>query len=303
MPIYNVVSVSEKKGDIGVEIHVTGTRTMIRKPLTELRAPEFLHEFSVEDAIYLQTLFIAQEKGDCEIIHTYPRPKAKFTANALFLGMLFVALWIASLVMSFKLTAYSIFGFTQPFAAGLVLVPIHYFLCDLVTEVYGFRVSRVMIWAAMACIFCGVAAIQWAVRMPCAQLFTDQSAFATVLGFNLKFFIAGMIGFLTGEFSSAALISRIKMLTNGRHLWFRMLVSTLIGTVVNATLFPVIAFWGRLDTSVIGSIVGFEIVSRMFVAVLLLPVFYGCAAYLKQRDAVDAYDYGCSLNPFSLRVD
>ena len=93
------------------------------------------------------------------------------------------------------------------------------------------------------------------------------------------------------------------MLTNGRHLWFRMLISTLIGTVVNAILFPVIAFWGRLDVSVIGSIVGFEIVSRMFVAVLLLPVFYGCAAYLKQRDAVDSYDYGCSLNPFSLRVD
>ncbi|WP_049620517.1 queuosine precursor transporter [Frateuria defendens] len=193
------------------------------------------------------------------------------------------------------------------FGTGNLFFPIGYIFGDVLTEVYGYARARRAIWAGFgAMAFATVMA--WAViHMPPseAEPFNRQlqPALALVFGGTARIALASMIGYWVGDFVNAFVMARLKLLTNGRHLWTRTIGSTIVGQACDSLTFYPIAFYGIWQSATLAKVIVFNWTMKVAVEVVLTPVTYAVVGWLKRAEGVDTFDCGTHFNPFSLRDD
>lgn len=205
----------------------------------------------------------------------------RFVAVAVF----FVTALVVSNIIAVKLVEVS----GRVFPAGLVIFPLSYLLGDVLTEVYGLRAARAVIWLGFACNLVAVGAIQAAIHLPAAGFYEDQDAYASILGTTWRIFVASLAAYVVGELANAYVLARMKAATRGRFLWSRTIGSTIVGEGLDSAIFVTIAFAGSgagllnpiLTTWAIK--VGWE--------TLATPGTYAIVGYLKRTEGIDVYDY------------
>jgi uncharacterized integral membrane protein (TIGR00697 family) len=205
----------------------------------------------------------------------------RFVALAAF----FVTALVVSNIIAVKLVEIS----GRVFPAGLVIFPLSYLLGDVLTEVYGLRAARAVIWLGFACNLLAVGAIQVAIHLPAAGFYEDQPAYDRILGTTWRLFVASLAAYVVGELANAYVLARLKAATRGRLLWTRTIGSTIVGEGLDSAIFVTIAFAGR-SVSLANPIlttwaikVGWE--------TLATPLTYAIVNYLKRSEGVDVYDY------------
>src|SRR5215212_3366028 len=168
---------------------------------------------------------------------------------------------------------------------GALLFPLTYILGDVLAEVYGMRQARRAIWvgfglAALASItFLAVGAA------PPGPGYENQEAFVAVLGFVPRIVIASLCGYLAGQFLNAYVLVKIKKQTSERHLWARLVGSTVVGEFADTVLFCVIAFAGVFPTW--SSLISYTVTGYLYkvaVEVVMLPVTYAVIRAIKRRE-------------------
>lgn len=201
----------------------------------------------------------------------------------------------------------SILGLRLAFDAGTILFPVSYIFGDVLTEVYGYRRSRRVIWTGFACLAAS-SAILWLVRiMPGEaswQAYAGQKAYEAILGGMSSggIVLASLIAYWAGEFSNSFVLAKMKILTKGRWLWMRTIGSTLVGEAVDSVLFVCVAsIAGVFPWNLFLTLVVTNYVFKCGVEVVMTPVTYRIVAVLKRVEAEDFYDVGTSFNPFRLR--
>ena len=130
--------------------------------------------------------------------------------------------------------------------AGVIIFPVSYILGDVLTEVYGYRRARQVIWLGFACNLLAVLAIALAQALPPAGFWDGQAAFERILGYAPRLLLASFLAYLAGEFANAYILARMKILTRGRWLWTRTIGSTLVGQLLDSAVFIAVAFAGVL---------------------------------------------------------
>lgn len=193
------------------------------------------------------------------------------------------------------------------FGAGNLFFPVSYILGDVLTEVYGYARARRAIWAGFgAMIFASIMAAI-VVHMPASptepwnqQL---QPALEIVFGNTSRIIAASMIGYWAGDFVNSFVLAKMKIWTQGRHLWTRTIGSTVCGQGVDSLLFYPIAFYGIWTDQALLAVIGFNFVMKVSVEVLFTPLTYWVVNALKRAEGVDTYDEGTRFTPFSLRDD
>ena len=161
----------------------------------------------------------------------------RFVAIAAF----FVTTLVVSNVIAVKLV--EIEG--RIFPAGLVIFPLAYVLGDVLTEVYGYRAARQVIWLGFACNLLAVGAIQIAIQLPAAGFYVLDEAYADVLGTTWRLFLASLAAYLVGELANSVVLARMKVATGGRFLWARTIGSTIVGEGLDSAIFVTLAFAGH----------------------------------------------------------
>ena len=190
------------------------------------------------------------------------------------------------------------------FDAGTLLFPISYILGDVITEVYGFKRSRRIIWIGFGTLIFS-AVVFWLVQaLPGEETWQNnvgQEAYNQILGGMSSggIILASLAGYIAGSFSNAILMSLMKVLTKGKLLWTRTIGSTIVGEAVDtftfifvATLvgvFPWSLFWSLTITNYIFK-VGFES--------LVTPFTYLIVNGLKRAEEIDIFEDPQTLNPF-----
>ena len=154
----------------------------------------------------------------------------------------FVAVLLISNVASTKILVLGPFTFD----GGTILFPASYIFGDILTEVYGYRRSRRVIWAGFAAtaLMAGVLALVGA--LPPAADWPHQEAFGAILGQTPRIVLASLLAYFVGEFSNSWILSRMKVRTRGRWLFARTIGSTLVGEGLDTAIFVVVAFAGAL---------------------------------------------------------
>jgi uncharacterized integral membrane protein (TIGR00697 family) len=191
-----------------------------------------------------------------------------------------------------------------PFGAGILFFPISYVIGDVLTEVYGYARARRVIWAGFGALLF-MAFMSWVVvALPPAADWGGQAAYEAVFGQVPRIVFASMIAFWAGEFVNSFVLAKMKIWTQGRHLWARTIGSTVAGQGVDSLIFYPLAFWGAAGWT--DDLVLKVLVTQWALKVgweaLLTPVTYAVVGWLKKREGIDVYDEGTDFTPFRARL-
>ena len=206
----------------------------------------------------------------------------------------FVAVLLISNIASTKILDFGFFTFD----GGTLLFPLSYIFGDILTEVYGYRRSRRVIWLGFGAALLASAVFIIVGKLPPAAGWENQEAYDKILGLTPRIVIASLIAYFAGEFSNSFILAKIKIWMQGRRLWVRTIGSTLVGEGVDTVLFIFIAFWGILPGSLILTLIISNYLFKTGVEVLFTPATYKVVKWLKRAESEDYFDYKTNFNPF-----
>lgn len=221
--------------------------------------------------------------------------------------VLFVTVLIVSnIASSAKIVDWgvSIMGLPLAFDAGTILFPISYIFGDVLTEVYGFRKSRRVIWAGFFALALA-SIVLWLVRIMPGEAswegYAGQAAYDAILGGMSSggIVLASLAAYFAGEFTNSIILSRLKLATKGRWLWTRTIGSTLVGQVVDSGIFIAVAsLFGVFPWDLFWTLVVTNYIFKVAIEIIMTPGTYAVVNALKKAEHEDAYDYNVNYNPF-----
>jgi uncharacterized integral membrane protein (TIGR00697 family) len=180
--------------------------------------------------------------------------------------------------------------------AAIFVFPVSYIFGDILTEVYGYRVARRVIWLGFSCNLVFVFFAWVGQILPAAGFWEGQAAYESILGYTPRLLLASFAGYLAGEFVNSFVLSRMKVLTRGRWLWSRTIGSTVVGQAFDTSIFIVVAFIGTPSFAPV--MIWNHWWAKVAIEAIATPATYAIVRWLKQKEGVDAYDYQTSYNPF-----
>ncbi|MES2223949.1 MAG: queuosine precursor transporter [Patescibacteria group bacterium] len=215
------------------------------------------------------------------------------------IGTLFVAVLLISNIASTKIVDFGIFTFD----GGTLLFPLSYIFDDILTEVYGYKKSRTVIWLGFFCIFMMSAILMIVGALPAAPDWGNQAAYDAILGLTPRIVLASLLAFTCGNFSNSYILAKMKIWTKGKMLWTRTIGSTVVGELVDSSVFIMIAFFGVLPNSLLFTLIVSNYIFKTLVEVVFTPLTYKVVSFLKKNENEDYYDNDTNFNPFVLKQD
>ncbi len=182
--------------------------------------------------------------------------------------------------------------------AAIVIFPLSYIVGDILTEVYGYRLARRVIWLGFLCNLIAVFAIWLGQLLPPASAWGGQEAYESILGYTPRILFASFLAYLVGEFSNSFVLAKMKIKTKGRWLWTRTIGSTIVAQALDAAIFIPIVYIGRFDLSFIAMASLTHWLAKVGYETIATPFTYTVVNFLKKKEAIDTYDYETNFNPF-----
>ena len=213
------------------------------------------------------------------------------------LGIVFCVCLVAANFLEAKVIALGPFAVT----AGMLVFPLSYIINDCIAEVWGFKKARLIIWMGFLMNFMVVALGQIAVMIPAAPFWEGEESFNFVFGLAPRIAAASLVAFLVGSFLNAYVMSRMKLLSKGRHFSLRAVVSTLAGESADSIIFFPIAFAGLMPAGELLKMMAVQAVLKTVYEILVLPVTVRVVKYMKRVTGNDAFDSDISYN--ILKID
>ncbi len=207
---------------------------------------------------------------------------------------LFVAVLLISNIASSKIV--EIWKFT--FDGGTILFPLSYIFGDILTEVYGFRRSRKVIWIGFFCAALMSLTLGLIGLIKPAIGWEYQEAYMRILGQTPRIVTASLIAYFAGEFSNSFIMAKMKILTKGKWLFTRTIGSTVVGEGIDTIIFVVIAFLGVYPNDLVLLIIISNYVFKVSLEIVFTPLTYKIVGSLKRVEKVDWFDYRTNFNPF-----
>ena len=213
-------------------------------------------------------------------------------------GMLWVTVLLVGVFTSLK--TFHLWGFV--FSVGVIAYPFVYIFNDIFTEVYGYRVTRKIVWT-------GLASMLLATVLTSLYSYVPSPGFEYNEAFNLIFraapiiAIGSIVSFFAGELTNSYTVAKMKIFTNGKHEWARLVLSTLLGQTVDNAIFFFTAFY-FVGWYTMGEIIPLVISTVAFCTVweiIALPITQQVIKIIKRKENLDTYDHGTRFSPFSFK--
>jgi uncharacterized PurR-regulated membrane protein YhhQ (DUF165 family) len=211
------------------------------------------------------------------------------------------------------------------FDAGTLVFPISYIFGDVLTEVYGYKRSRRVIWAGFGANVLLAFFVWFAAALPSDHIWQQDVAnqicngavggcvgdtsgvadasYHALLGGISGLIVASLVAYFMGEFSNSYVLAKMKVWSEGRWLWTRTIGSTLVGEGVDTLVFTVIATaLGVFSRDIFVSLVVTNYIFKVGFEAILTPVTYRVVNTLKRVENEDYFDRQTDINPFQFGV-
>ena len=210
---------------------------------------------------------------------------------------IFITCLITANITAVKLVG--VFGLVLP--AAIIIFPLSYIFGDILTEVYGYRQARRVIWLGFFCNLIAVVAIWVGQVLPAASFWDGQAAYERILGYTPRLLVASFLAYLVGEFANSFVLAKMKIATEGRWLWTRTIGSTLVGQGLDSLVFITLAFMGTIPLGGLTSAIVTQWLAKSVYEAAVTPLTYGVVNFLKRQEGLDVYDYETRFNPLLIR--
>ena len=190
------------------------------------------------------------------------------------------------------------------YGAGVLFFPISYLFGDILTEVYGYKRSRRVIWTGFGALIFASLMSFIVTSLPAARTMSaeQQAAVNLIFGQTWRIVLASLLGFWAGEFTNSFVLAKMKVKTGGRWLWMRTIGSTVAGEAVDSLIFYPIAFLGTWSNEqVVGVMIGNYLLKVLWETVAT-PFTYVIVDFLKRVEHEDYFDRDTDFNPFTLKT-
>lgn len=216
--------------------------------------------------------------------------------------VLIAGLFTATLVITNILNTKIILVLGYAFPAGIITFPLSFFAADALTEVYGYRVTRQVIWSGFAALVVMAAAAEWTIHLTPAPFWPLQASFEAVLTQVPRIVAASILAYWTGEFCNSWVLARSKVRTDGRGMGLRFITSTMAGQAVDTVVFMGIAFSGVYPASQMLTLVVSSWLFKVLWEVVALPISLPLVSWIKAAENEDYFDRRTDFNPFRINV-
>ena len=212
------------------------------------------------------------------------------------LFMLFSILFCVCLITANVLETKQISIGPVNITGGLLVFPVSYIINDCVCEVWGYSKARLLIWIGFAMNFMFVSFGALADAIPGAPYWHNDAGFHAVFGLAPRIAVASFVAFLVGSFINAYIMSRMKIMSEGRHFSFRAVVSTLFGEAADSVVFFPLALSGVVPLVEMPSLIISQVVLKTLYEIVVLPITIRVVTKTKQTEQSDVYDNGISYS-------
>lgn len=194
---------------------------------------------------------------------------------------MFVTLYLVSNIMAVKVIG--LWGLFY-FDAGTITFPFAYMLGDVLTEIWGLKMAKRVIWTTFFCNLVMVICTQVGVWLPSPEHLADtEAAYNHLFNYVPRIVIASLAGFLLGELSNAWVMDKMKQKMKGRKLWVRTIGSSMVGYVFDTLPFVLIAFLGVVTTKELLLMMAFQYFSKLIIeATMGTPMAYAVVRMLRR---------------------
>lgn len=188
-------------------------------------------------------------------------------------------------------------------SGAVLLFPVSYIINDCLTEVYGYRKSRLVIWLAfaMSAFIAIMSELVCLLPMPADEGGKPLAeSFNTLFSMVPRITIASLVAFICGSTVNAWIMSRMKVASRGRNFGLRAILSSIGGELVDSFIFFPAVFWGIMSPSSIIKLAALQVAAKVLYELMVLPLTSFIVKRLKKTESTDTFDQGISYNPFKI---
>ena len=222
--------------------------------------------------------------------------KEKYSTTFLLMAVAFTVCLITSNLFATKIFSLG-WGINLP--GAVIIFPISYIINDCLTEVWGFRKARLVIWTAFAANLLVVFFGQLVVWLPSASFWDGGEHFDYMFNMAPRVAFASLLAFLTGSTLNALVLSKMKLASAGRRFGLRAILSSVAGEFSDSLVFMPIAFFGT-PVKVLAVMMLFQVSFKVLYEIIILPLTAYIVRRIKASEGIDTFDNGISYNPFKL---
>lgn len=202
------------------------------------------------------------------------------------LAGLFVMTLIVSNIASIKVVAIG----PLVFDAGTILFPLSYIVGDIVTEVYGYRKMRSLLYVGVVSLILTMTTF-WVVQiLPASPDWPNQVAYESILGVVWRIVLASVTALFLGEIMNAYVMARMKVRSKGKNLWVRMISSSVVGSVIDTVVFSTVAFLGTMSFGALAQLMATVFLIKITTEVIVSPLTIKIINIVKRREKIDTYE-------------
>ncbi len=156
--------------------------------------------------------------------------------------------------------------------AAVFIYALTFTLVDLINDRLGKGRARYVVYTAFAANLLLAAYTTLAVALPAPDFFTNQEAFASVLGSTPRIVVASLTAYLVASLIDVQIFAwwRERFGADNQR-WLRVLLSNTVSTGVDSAVFIVIAFAGVLP---VGPLIAGQYIVKMAVTLVSVPLIY-----------------------------
>lgn len=213
------------------------------------------------------------------------------------IAVMFVSILIISNIVSTKIVSL----WSIVFDGGTILFPLSYILGDILTEVYGYKQTKKIIWMW----FCAMLLMSLTVIivwiLPPASDWQFQQDYENILGFTPRLVLASLIAYIVWVISNSYIMAKLKIKTQWKKLWLRTIWSTLIGEWIDTVFFVIIAFYSVIPNELLIWIIISNYIIKVLIEVLFTPITYITINKIKAIENEDYYDTNTNFNPLNFK--
>ena len=220
--------------------------------------------------------------------------KTKVSVLFLIMSMLFTVCLLTANLLGTKQIALGSISVT----GGLLIFPVSYIINDCVCEVWGFSKARLLIWLGFIMNFFFVSVCALCDAIPGAPYWDNDAGFHAIFGLAPRIAFASFMAFLAGSFINAYVMSRMKVMSEGKHFSLRAIMSTVFGESTDSLIFFPLAFYGVIPTSELPVLMLSQVVLKTAYEIVVLPLTIRIVNWVKHYENEDVYDKNISYSIF-----
>lgn len=213
----------------------------------------------------------------------------------IFFCMFFMCIMICNAILTNRYISFNRDIFVL---GGTLTSPLIFILGDIVAEIFGYKVAKQMIWCGFICqmifaIICGLVA-----RAPYPMFFKDHHAYSFVFSQLMYIVMSSFVAYIASGLINILIITRWKVLLQGRYFWLRSLGSSTIAEALYSAIAILMMEIGSLSLNSIWKVILISYLIKVIYSVVLAYPSNLIVNYIKCTAKIDVYDYPVNFNPF-----